>query len=449
MMGKLGGIVLILMLLMWCCNTRKTVVEFNLIGSSGIQPELMVNGEEREIEVDDSGYAKLMLTGGERGYATLKYGKDRLPLFIEGGTTLQIYIYGDHAKGNIRFEGDGSPKNSYLNSQVMKNLSVDYELNAPEFLGQLKDLIQEQFHYLDTMGFDAAFTEMERNRIKFSTYKALENYPLYHAWSTGNTDYQLDTAYLSCIKKLIKEDEKLLVLKEYQEGMASLVSLISTYHMKELDAYKQVMAQFDYVIHHLTNETLVEFLIDHYAYAYLLGVGIDEHIDDVLRVYDFYVKDPALRKRFQEIYDRCAKIVPGSPAFDFMFTDIAGQAVELEDFRGKYLFINVWTTWGVPCRYENLAWEKLEKEFEDENIVFVAVSCDNDRAVWEKRVRENPKGEVQLYMGSDRSFMDFYMIRGIPRFILIAPDGRIINSDMSRPSDPETAKALRAYLKEK
>ena len=83
------------------------------------------------------------------------------------------------------------------------------------------------------------------------------------------------------------------------------------------------------------------------------------------------------------------------------------------------------------------------------NIVFVAVSCDNDRAVWEKRVRENPKGEVQLYMGSDRSFMDFYMIRGIPRFILIAPDGRIINSDMSRPSDPETAKTLRAYLKEK
>ena len=152
---------------------------------------------------------------------------------------------------------------------------------------------------------------------------------MYHAWSTGNTDYQPDTAYLSCIKKLIKEDEKLLVLKEYQEGMASLVSLISTYHMKELDAYKQVMAQFDYVIHHLTNETLVEFLIDHYAYAYLLGVGIDEHIDDVLRVYDFYVKDPALRKRFQEIYDRCAKIVPSSPAFDFMFTDIAGQALSL------------------------------------------------------------------------------------------------------------------------
>ena len=175
MMGKLGGIVLILMLLMWCCNTRKTVVEFNLIGSSGMLPELEVNGEEWDIQVDDSGYAKLMLTEGEHGSATLKYGKDRLPLFIEGGTTLQIYIYGDHAKGNIRFEGDGAPKNRYLNSQVMKNLSFDYELDGPEFLGQLKDLIQEQFHYLDTMGFDPAFTEIERKRIKFTTHKATDN----------------------------------------------------------------------------------------------------------------------------------------------------------------------------------------------------------------------------------------------------------------------------------
>lgn len=449
MKGKLGGIILILILLMWCCNTRKTVVEFNLVGASGSKPELTVGGIERKIDVDEAGYAKVILDQGEYGYGTLKYGKDRIPLFIGEGNWLNIFIYGDNARGNTRFEGSGAPKNRYLNSQVMNNLSFDYELEGMEFLEQLKEQIQERIHYLDSMGFDAMFTEMERNRIKYSTYKALENYPLYHAWSTGNKDYQPDTVYLSCIKNLIKEDEKLLVLKEYQEGMASLVSLISTYQIREFDAYKQLMAQLDYVTKHLSNETLIEFLIDHYTYSYLLGAGIDEHTDEILKIYDRYVTDSVLRKRFQECYDRCMKIIAGQPAYDFMFTDVAGQAVKLEDFRGKYLFINVWTTWGVPCRYENIAWEKLEKQFVDDNIVFVAVSCDNDRAVWEKQVRENPKGEVQLYMGRDRSFMDFYMIRGIPRFILIAPDGRIINSDMSRPSNPETAKILREYLKEK
>ncbi len=231
--------------------------------------------------------------------------------------------------------------------------------------------------------------------------------------------------------------------------MASLVSVISSSRLKEYDAYKQVIAQFEYVIHNLSNSTLVEFLIDHYAYNYLLGAGADEHMDEILKTYDRYVKDARMRQRFYDGYERCMKIVAGQPASNFVFTDVAGQAFRLEDFRGKFLFINVWATWGVPCRSENIYWEKLEKEFEEENIVFVAVACDNDRAIWEKRVRENPKGEVQLYMGSDRSFMDFYMIRGIPRFILISPDGRIINSDMPRPSNPETAKILRSYLKDK
>lgn len=176
---------MVLILLMWCCDTRKTVVEFNLIGASGINPELEFGNGEREIEVNDFGYAKLILTGGEIGYATLKYGKDRIPLFIDEGTTLRIYIYGERAKGNIRFEGDGAPKNRYLNSQIMKNLSFDYELDGPEFLNQLKQQIGDRIHYLDTMNFDSAFTGMERNRIKFSTYRALENYPLYHAWSTA------------------------------------------------------------------------------------------------------------------------------------------------------------------------------------------------------------------------------------------------------------------------
>ena len=447
MMGKFGGILLVMICLMWCCNTRKTVMELNLVGTSGMKPELVMNGSERVIDVNEMGYAKLVMQEGENGYATLRYGKDRIPLFIEDGKSLVVYVYGDHAKGNTRFEGTGASKTIYLNSLESRNKSFEYELDGEEFLQQLKEHVAEQIYYLDTMEFDEAFKDMERNRIKFSAYTVLENYPLYHAWSTGNKDYQLDTSYLDSVKGFIKEDEKLLVLKEYQEGMASLVSVISTSRLKEYDAYKRVMAQFDYVIHNLTNSTLIEFLIDHYAYNYLLGAGVDEHMGTILRTYDTYVKDVKMRQRFYDGYERCMKIVSGRPAMNFVFTDMAGQAFRLDDFRGKYLFINVWATWGVPCRAENVYWEKLEKEFENENIVFIAVACDKDRAMWEKRVRENPKGEVQLYMGSDRSFMDFYMIRGIPRFILIRPAGRIIDSDMSRQSKPETAKVLRAYLK--
>lgn len=73
---------MVLILLMWCCDTRKTVVEFNLIGASGINPELEFGNGEREIEVNDSGYAKLILTGGEIGYATLKIQEKTVFLYL-------------------------------------------------------------------------------------------------------------------------------------------------------------------------------------------------------------------------------------------------------------------------------------------------------------------------------------------------------------------------------
>lgn len=51
---------------------------------------------------------------------------------------------------------------------------------------------------------------------------------------------------------------------------------------------------------------------------------------------------------------------------------------------------------------------------------------------------------IQLYGGKKNSFIQAYVVRSIPRFILIDPRGIIVNADMSRPSDPQTAEYLEA-----
>ena len=50
-------------------------------------------------------------------------------------------------------------------------------------------------------------------------------------------------------------------------------------------------------------------------------------------------------------------------------------------------------------------------------IVFVSISCDKDKAAWEKMVKEQGLGGVQLHNGGDREFMTAFGIRGIPRFV--------------------------------
>ena len=126
----------------------------------------------------------------------------------------------------------------------------------------------------------------------------------------------------------------------------------------------------------------------------------------------------------------------GDQAPTFKYLDINGKEVSLSDLKGKYVYIDVW--------YELPHLKELEKKMHGKKIVFVSISCDKDKAAWEKMVKEQGLGGVQLHNGGDREFMTAFGIRGIPRFILLDKEGKIVNPNMTRPSNPETEKTLKA-----
>ena len=134
----------------------------------------------------------------------------------------------------------------------------------------------------------------------------------------------------------------------------------------------------------------------------------------------------------------------GDQAPTFKYLDINGKEVSLSDLKGKYVYIDVWATWCGPCQYELPHLKELEKKMHGKKIVFVSISCDKDKAAWEKMVKEQGLGGVQLHNGGDREFMTAFAIRGIPRFILLDKEGKIVNPNMTRPSNPETEKTLKA-----
>ena len=85
---------------------------------------------------------------------------------------------------------------------------------------------------------------------------------------------------------------------------------------------------------------------------------------------------------------------------------------------------------------------RLEKRFEGKNIIFIGLSIDSDKAKWEAKVRSGELSGVQLYLGDKSDFLNAYEVRSIPRFILLDPQGRIIDPRMSRPSSDDTARRL-------
>ena len=134
----------------------------------------------------------------------------------------------------------------------------------------------------------------------------------------------------------------------------------------------------------------------------------------------------------------------GDPSPVFKYLDINGKEVSLKDLKGKYVYIDVWATWCGPCKRELPHLKELEEKMHGKKIVFVSISCDQDKAAWERMVKEKGLGGIQLHNGGDREFMTAFEIRGIPRFILLDKKGKSVNPNMTRPSNPETEKTLKA-----
>mgnify|MGYP001197215919 CR=1 FL=1 len=140
------------------------------------------------------------------------------------------------------------------------------------------------------------------------------------------------------------------------------------------------------------------------------------------------------------------KLSKGNPAPGFTYTDSEGKEHSLADFKGKYVYIDVWATWCKPCQYEVSFLKQLEEEYKNRNIEFISISIDDNKEQWMKFLSEKGLKGIQLHAGSESQLMKDYMIEVIPRFIFVGPGGEMISEEAPRPSSAEIRELLNSFL---
>jgi thiol-disulfide isomerase/thioredoxin len=145
------------------------------------------------------------------------------------------------------------------------------------------------------------------------------------------------------------------------------------------------------------------------------------------------------------------KKLNGTASPTFKYENHKGGVTSLEDLKGKFVYVDVWATWCGPCRQEIPFLQKTEAAYHGKNIEFVSISIDEQKNhdKWSKFVTEKNLGGIQLLADKDwkSDFVQGYKIEGIPRFILISPEGKIVNADAPRPSSPELVTLLDSLVK--
>lgn len=195
--------------------------------------------------------------------------------------------------------------------------------------------------------------------------------------------------------------------------------------------------------------------------SYDIGTAMyqnDPNIEDFN--FDNFIEKQAilLEKQISEainsrsLKDQDSSIVTGakSPVFE-NYENREGGTSSLTDFEGKYVYIDIWATWCPPCKKEIPFLQELQNDFEGSDIEFVSISVDDPKGkqgskeAWINMIENQNLSGTQLFAdkGLRSDFIKAYRVNSIPRFILIDPEGNVVDANAKRPSDPMLKDELR------
>ena len=446
-MKKLAFLLMMAVFSAACSNSGKgnIVLEVDVVDQASKEVVLVYHDQILTVELDSVGHAEFVIDDQDAVYARMcHYPRvdQMMNVYMERGDRASVSFSGKDFKGTFAFKGEKEPVVRYLNTVVLTALpDEDYALPFDEYVKKIGKKEAEAVKLLEASGVSKAggFEEMEKGRIRYSYATQLLMYPLGHRLMAQDMDYQPDQKYYDVLDTYVVADDLLADLDQYREFIAEAAHVLDADNRDETAAYPRAVAQMRFIADRFEAGKTRNVLLHRLANAYVTRFGIED-IQDMENIYRTYVQDPVLVAKYDAAREKWNLASVGKPSPDFKGVDVNGKEYTLADFRGKYVYIDVWATWCGPCRQEIPYLKKLDEDYKDAQIVFLSLSVDQDKAKWEKMVKEQSMSGVQLHIGQNSSFQQAYKIEGIPHFILLDREGRIIDKKMSRPSMDEVTR---------
>lgn len=437
------------------CGSGKTVLKGHIDNYNGETVSIvpMDDYDSRDtLQVDASGnFAYTPANEESQKYVLSVHGFAPYNNCIYLGTGDQVevnFVLSPDKTMEVQFAGDRVAENEYLQAfEAFQNSRMGYDqdmlaLPFVAYKAKFDEKEQELQALLDKVADSELKKEFAREQhLSFQNRRLSYSYAFFSRAKEG--EKVSDDDFAAFVKSIDVNNP--------DECNQYMMWDIITWYQKSDPEYKKENWELDYLerLDRLVSNQEMKnaFATDRVKSA--LRAALGKPFDALMARYNQMCTDDSMRREMAEEYAEYVRVytnlMPGKVAPDFELISDKGETLRLSDLYGQYLFIDVWATWCGGCVMEIPYMEKLQEHFaNDKRIKLISISWDYTQKVWLDYLKKRPATWAQYIV--DEENMDVmkkeYRMTGIPRFLLLDPEGRIISIDYARPSDPECVEML-------
>jgi peroxiredoxin len=146
----------------------------------------------------------------------------------------------------------------------------------------------------------------------------------------------------------------------------------------------------------------------------------------VAKIKEMNDRQLALAKQKSQTIDEPQWLNKQAP--ELSLPDANGKTITLSSFKGKYVLVDFWASWCLPCRKENPNVVQAYNKYKNKNFTILGVSLDKEKGDWLGAIETDKLSWTQVSDLQEWSSaaVSTFNFNGIPFNVLVDPDGKII-----------------------
>ena len=396
-----------------------------------------------EVVIDSLGRFSMSFQIDETLYTKIKLGFHCAGLYVEPGGIYEIFIPAD-PEGSF-FRLNPTYDSPYLNFEIIN--SDYYELNS--MISKL-NIVFDDFIINN---FNAIYRQRQRDKIDtlkriiktVVTKRSNEYFNDYVEYKIASIEQLARLKNRNSIGKQYFKIRSILYENiEYMDLFNQFYSKYLTASNKKIDRYELIKIinggeAYLELMDSLSDEK--DFSFEIFRELVILKSLKDLYFlpefssNEIISQFEFISKNGIFYKNRQIANDLIFDLTQfntGAPAPYFALRDRNDKVKSLEDFRGKYIYLNFWSSDCIPCLLEMDSLRNLKSKYENE-IEFISIGVDEDREKVFNRAGELNYNWTILDYNHNNSLLEDYKVKAFPFYVLIDKEGNILKYPANSP----------------